>query len=79
MDAAVLELAGGAAGTAEFVWTIGMDRYREAPTWRTFEQQSPATAAFAAAVSEWEAKVAEEELRLTAVTRPLKPGLETPR
>lgn len=76
MDLAVQELANAAAGTAEYVWTNGMEHYRDAPAWQRFAQESPAmTTGFAGAVATWEARMAEEQLRLTAITPPLKPAV----
>lgn len=75
MDVTVLELAAAAAGTAEFVWTNGMERYREAPAWQGFVPRSAARSTdFANAVSAWEAQITAELLRLTAITPPLKPA-----
>jgi hypothetical protein len=75
MDVAILELAAAAAGTAEFVWTNGMERYREAPAWQGFVPRSAARSTdFAKAVSAWEAQITAELLRLTAITPPLKPA-----
>ena len=75
MDVAVLELAAAAAGTAEFVWTNGMERYREAPAWQGFVPRSAARSTdFANALSAWEAQITAELLRLTAITPPLKPA-----
>ena len=51
-----------------------MERYRDAPAWRSFVPRSAAiTAELADALSAWEAQMAVEELRLIAITPPGNP------